>query len=104
MQHRSYFNNKIKNRFQYKLNVPVTFIKVALDEGPGQIKYQYPEFGKLHQVVSLLIRCSDISERCQSSTHTSCVMPNTYKDPNISYEDLVPLPTDCVDIFFNRTR
>ena len=46
-----------------KLNVPATFINVALDEGPGPpIKYQYSnELGKLYQVVSQLIRCCDIS-------------------------------------------
>jgi ubiquitin carboxyl-terminal hydrolase 9/24 len=41
---------------------------VALDEGPGPpIKYQYPELTKLHQVVSQLIRCCDVSSKTQSS-------------------------------------
>lgn len=45
---------------------------VALDEGPGPaIKYQYPELGKLYQVVSQLIRCCDISHKCQSSHQVS---------------------------------
>ena len=34
-----------------RLNVPATFIQVALDEGPGPpIKYQYAELSKLYQV------------------------------------------------------
>lgn len=64
-----------KNEYPYEililflqLNVPATFMLVALDEGPGPpIKYQYPELTKLHQVVSQLIRCCDVSSRTQSS-------------------------------------
>ena len=55
-----------------KLNVPATFMLVALDEGPGPpIKYQYAELGKLYSVVSQLVRCCDVSSRCQSSSHVS---------------------------------
>lgn len=51
-----------------KLNVPATFMLVALDEGPGPpIKYQYAELGKLYAVVSQLVRCCDVSSRMQSS-------------------------------------
>lgn len=51
-----------------KLNVPATFMLVALDEGPGPpIKYQYAELGKLYTVVSQLVRCCDVSSRMQSS-------------------------------------
>lgn len=50
------------------LDVPALFIQVALDEGPGLlIRYQYPELGKLHAVVSCLIRSCDVSSRWQSS-------------------------------------
>lgn len=87
-----------------QLNVPVIFMQVALDEGPGpSIKYQYPELSKLHQVVSQLIRCSDISDKCQSSNPQGRPLPNPYKDPSISHEDLMPLSPECVDILFNRT-
>lgn len=52
---------------------------VALDEGPGpNIKYQYPELTKLHMVVSLLIRCCDVSAKTQSSSQVS------YKVENVS--------------------
>lgn len=58
-----------------KLNVPAMFMLVALDEGPGPpIKYQYAELGKLYAVVSLLIRCCDVSSKCQSSA-TASVSP-----------------------------
>jgi hypothetical protein len=50
------------------LDVPALFIQVALDEGPGlSIRYQYPELGKLHAVVSCLIRSCYVSSRWQSS-------------------------------------
>ena len=55
-----------------KLNVPATFMTVALEEGPGPpIKYQYAELGKLYAVVSQLVRCCDVSARCQSSVAVS---------------------------------
>lgn len=80
-------------------------MQVALDEGPGpSIKYQFPELNKLHQVVSHLIRCTDISDKYQSSTQNSRPLLNPFKDPNISYEDLVPPSPECIDILFNRTR
>uniref|UniRef100_A0A1A9ZPQ2 ubiquitinyl hydrolase 1 n=1 Tax=Glossina pallidipes TaxID=7398 RepID=A0A1A9ZPQ2_GLOPL len=87
-----------------KLNVPVIFMQVALDEGPGpSIKYQYPELSKLHQVVSHLIRCSDVSDRCQSSSQNIRPLANPYKDANISYEDLIPISPECAEILFIRT-
>ena len=56
-----------------KLNVPSLFMLVALDEGPGPpIKYQYAELNRLYSVVSVLVRCSDVSSRCLSSN----VSPN----------------------------
>jgi ubiquitin carboxyl-terminal hydrolase 9/24 len=52
-----------------KLNVPALFMLVALDEGPGPpIKYQYAELNRLYSVVSILVRCCDVSTRCLSST------------------------------------
>lgn len=57
-----------------KLNVPATFMLVALDEGPGPpIKYQYAELGKLYTVVSQLVRCCDVSTRMQSSINGRCI-------------------------------
>ncbi|XP_067634379.1 probable ubiquitin carboxyl-terminal hydrolase FAF isoform X3 [Eurosta solidaginis] len=87
-----------------KLNVPFIFMQVALDEGPGpSIKYQYPELSKLHQVVSNLIRCSDISDKCQNSNQNAQPLENPYKDSNIRREELIPLSPECADILFNRT-
>lgn len=58
-----------------KLNVPATFMLVALDEGPGPpIKYQYAELGKLYTVVSQLVRCCDVSSRMQSSINGEFVL------------------------------
>lgn len=66
-----------------KLNVPATFMLVALDEGPGPpIKYQYAELGKLYTVVSQLVRCCEVSSRMQSSINGECV--NVDNDSRIS--------------------
>ncbi|XP_016979798.1 probable ubiquitin carboxyl-terminal hydrolase FAF isoform X5 [Drosophila rhopaloa] len=87
-----------------RLNVPMQFIQVALDDGPGPaIKYQYPEFSKLHQVVSHLVRCSDVSEKCQSSNQNGRPLPNPFKDATVAHEELTPLSTECMDLLFNRT-
>ncbi|KAK2527097.1 Usp9x [Columba guinea] len=63
-----------------KLNVPATFMLVALDEGPGPpIKYQYAELGKLYTVVSQLIRCCNVSSRMQSSINGIVAYSYTYE-------------------------
>lgn len=62
-----------------ELNVPATFILVALDEGPGPpIKYQYADFAKLYQVVSLLVRCCDVSYKCTYYYNEQPPLPNPY--------------------------
>lgn len=62
----------VKRTQLLKINVPATFMLVALDEGPGPpIRYQYAELGKLYQVVSQLIRCCDTSSKMQSSVQVS---------------------------------
>ncbi|XP_015113730.1 probable ubiquitin carboxyl-terminal hydrolase FAF-X isoform X2 [Diachasma alloeum] len=89
-----------------KLNVPVTFMLVAIDEGPGPtIKYQYPELTKLHQVVSMLIRCCDVSSRCQSSHAPSgmAVLPNPYGDPQCQNDYLMAIQPQAAEILFTRT-
>lgn len=79
-------------------------MKVALDEGPGPpIKYQYPELSKLHQVVSHLVRCSDISSHCQSSKRNCPPKPNIYVEPNIPPELFMPLSKEATDSLFLRT-
>lgn len=86
-----------------KLNVPATFMMVALEEGPGPaIKYQYTDLGKLIQLVSNLVRCCDISSRCQSSGGGP-VLPNPYGDPSCP-DYIAPLSPQASDILFGRTR
>ncbi|XP_074657837.1 ubiquitin carboxyl-terminal hydrolase 9X-like [Tubulanus polymorphus] len=86
-----------------KLEVPATFMLVALDEGPGPpIKYQYPEFGKLFAVVSQLVRCCDVSIRCQSSTPGQNALTNPHGDPNLG-ESLMPIPSPVAEILYGRT-
>ncbi|XP_022918953.1 ubiquitin carboxyl-terminal hydrolase 9X [Onthophagus taurus] len=85
-----------------KMNVHTTFMLVALDEGPGPaIKYQYTELGKLNQVVSCLVRCCDVSSKCQSSTGVP-ILPNPYGDPSCP-EYIMPLSVQASDILFGRT-
>uniref|UniRef100_UPI0035900D99 ubiquitin carboxyl-terminal hydrolase 9X-like n=1 Tax=Myxine glutinosa TaxID=7769 RepID=UPI0035900D99 len=76
-----------------KLNVPATFMLVALDEGPGPaIKYQYAELGKLYSVVSQLVRCCDVSAFNQSSINGNLPLPNPYGDGNLAQPLMVLQP------------
>lgn len=92
-----------------KLNVPAIFMRVALDEGPGPpIKYQYPELSKLHQVVSHLVRCTDVSEQSsigQDPDGTSkSKLPNKFIEPSLKPSDLMPLSPDAAELLFGRQR
>ncbi|XP_076235119.1 ubiquitin carboxyl-terminal hydrolase-like faf [Calliopsis andreniformis] len=86
-----------------KLNVPVAFMLFAIDDGPTPtIKYQYADLTKLHQVVSMLIRCCDISSKAHSSHAQSGVapLPNPYGDPACQNEYLMPIQPQAADILF----
>ncbi|XP_064639618.1 probable ubiquitin carboxyl-terminal hydrolase FAF-X isoform X3 [Lineus longissimus] len=86
-----------------KLNVPATFMLVALDEGPGPpIRYQYAELGKLYAVVAQLARCCDVSMRCQSSVAGQAPLPNPHGDPNCP-QPVMPIQSQVADILFGRT-
>ncbi|XP_018561344.1 probable ubiquitin carboxyl-terminal hydrolase FAF-X isoform X3 [Anoplophora glabripennis] len=98
-----YANQGIQEKAQLlRMNVPATFMLVALDEGPGPaIKYQYTELGKLNQLVSCLIRCCDVSGKCQSSNGNP-VLPNPYRDPTCP-DYIMPISPQAAEILFNRT-
>lgn len=86
-----------------QLNVPATFMQVALDEGPGPaIKYQYPELTKLHCVVSQLIRCCDITSKTQSSQPGQPPLPNPYGETTPG-ECLMPIQPQAEEILFGRS-
>lgn len=77
---------------------------VAIDEGPGPtIKYQYPELTKLHQVVSMLIRCCDVSSKTRSSQN-AMPLPNPYGDKDCQPEYIMPIQSQAEEILFSRTR
>ncbi|BES97389.1 ubiquitin carboxyl-terminal hydrolase [Nesidiocoris tenuis] len=85
-----------------KLNVPATFMMVAMDEGPGPaIKYTFPEFTKLHCVVSQLIRCCDLSARTTSFIPSEQPLPNPYGELPPG-ETIMPIQPDAEKILFGR--
>ncbi len=89
-----------------KLNVPATFMLVALDEGPGPpIKYQYAELGKLYAVVSQVVRCCDVSPRCRSSNTDQGIPPlsNPHGDPTLQ-QPLVMIQAQVAEILYGRAR
>ncbi|XP_054167467.1 probable ubiquitin carboxyl-terminal hydrolase FAF-X [Oppia nitens] len=84
--------------------VPELFILVALDEGPGPpIKYQYADLGKLYNVVSLLIRCCDVSSKTISSMSGNKVYPNPFMAEDID-DYLMPIPPQVADLVFNKSN
>ncbi|XP_076338950.1 ubiquitin carboxyl-terminal hydrolase 9X-like isoform X1 [Tachypleus tridentatus] len=87
-----------------KLNVPATFMLVALDEGPGPpIRYQYAELGKLHQVVSILVRCCDVSCKTQSSVQENQPLPNPHAGDQVCANYIMPIQPQVADILYNKT-
>ncbi|XP_067944193.1 ubiquitin carboxyl-terminal hydrolase 9X-like [Watersipora subatra] len=81
------------------LNVLGTFIQVAIDEGPGpSIKYQYVELAKLFSVVSILIRCCDVSSECRTQDKRSiAVNPYTWQN-----QPPYPLPQHVANLLFKN--
>lgn len=82
-----------------QLGVPATFMLVAFDEGPGPpIRYQYAELGKLYSVVSLLVRCCDVSSRMRSSSTGTQPKANPFGEgpPVMEIQPVV------ADILFNK--
>lgn len=78
-------------------------MQVALDEGPGPpIKHQYPELCKLHQVVSQLVRCSNISQRTQSSEEGKAVLANPYGESQYPTEHLAVLSKEAIEYLFTK--
>ncbi|KAG1670256.1 putative ubiquitin carboxyl-terminal hydrolase FAF-X [Nymphon striatum] len=97
-----------------QLNVVSTFINVALDDGPGPaIKYQYAELSKLYQVISILVRCCDISSKAQSSITVNqssmCLqnnlpLPNPHAGDHICPEYIVPVQPYVAEILLNKNN
>lgn len=79
-------------------------MQASLGEDPSAlIKGSYSELGKLHQVVSVLVRSSDVSSRCQSSIPMGTVLPNAFLEPHVQSDSLIPLSKEANELLFNRT-
>lgn len=77
---------------------------VALDENPViVIKSQFPEWTKLHQVVSMLVRCCDISCKAMSSHPGQMPLWNPYGDPQCP-EYIMPIQSAVADLLFGKTK
>lgn len=86
-----------------RLSLPTKFMNLALDENIiPSLKTQYSEFGRLHQVVSVLVRSCDISSRCKTASNEPVVQPNPYAFDNGQY--ICALPPDAADLLFNKTN
>jgi len=99
-----YCNTSREARAQLiKLGVASRFIMVAQDENViPSLKSQfseYREFGRLHQVVSILVRSCDVSSKCQPYKDGQ-ILPNPYSFDNDSY--ICSLPLDTADQLFNK--
>ncbi|XP_045450528.1 probable ubiquitin carboxyl-terminal hydrolase FAF-X [Melitaea cinxia] len=70
-------------------------------------KYQYPESAKIHQVVCALVRCCDVSARCQSAGagEGAPPLPNPYADPQpaLAAAPRPALSAAAADVLYNRT-
>ncbi|CAG9782928.1 unnamed protein product [Diatraea saccharalis] len=94
-----------------RLKILDVVLSVCMDDSSSSlVKYQYPESAKIHQVVYVLVRCCDVSSRCQSAGAAEGVqpLPNPYADPppsSSSAPPLVrpPLSSTAADVLYTRT-
>lgn len=85
-----------------RLNVPQIFVSVAMDDGPGPpIKYQYADLSKLYQVVSILVRCCDLTSKCSSSHQGGSILKNPYGEEPEGVS-LHSLPPQVAEALFTR--
>ncbi|KAK3094503.1 hypothetical protein FSP39_002606 [Pinctada imbricata] len=99
-----YANLGVDEKLQLlNLNVPSLFMLVALDEGPGPpIKYQYAELNRLFSVVSILVRCCDVSARCLSSNQGEQPKANPHGDNQIT-SPLMSIQPQVTDLLYGKT-
>jgi len=71
------------------LNVHVTFIHMMMEEGNG-MRAQYTELAKMHCVVSVLIRCIDLSSLRMTNNNIAPPPPCPYKTYPIICDTLEP--------------
>lgn len=87
-----------------RLNVLGTLMLVALDEGPGPpIKYQYADLSKLYQLVSLLVRCCDVSSKTHSCLANAVPLPNPHMGDQLCQEYLMPIQPQVAACLYNKT-
>ncbi|CAH0691384.1 unnamed protein product [Chilo suppressalis] len=92
-----------------RLKILDVVLGVCMDDSSSSlVKYQYPESAKIHQVVYVLVRCCDVSSRCQSAgaAEGAQPLPNPYGDPPPSTGAPIqrpPLSTAAADILYTRT-
>ncbi|XP_065887407.1 ubiquitin carboxyl-terminal hydrolase 9X-like isoform X3 [Dysidea avara] len=84
-----------------QLGVPSSFIAFCLNEGTrNPVHSPNIDYTKLYAVVSILIRCFDLSVKQQSSVKGAKVKPNPIADVEVQ----VPLTDDIKQWMFERTR
>ncbi|XP_052737124.1 probable ubiquitin carboxyl-terminal hydrolase FAF-X isoform X2 [Bicyclus anynana] len=101
-----------------RLKILDIVLSVCLDDSSSSIgKYQYPDSAKIHQVICALVRCCDVSARCQSANASdgALPLPNPYGDPpqSLSPQSLSPhshlhnprpvISPTAADVLYNRT-
>ncbi|XP_069354342.1 ubiquitin carboxyl-terminal hydrolase 9X isoform X2 [Maniola hyperantus] len=92
-----------------RLKILDIVLSVCLEDSSSSLgKYQYPDSAKLHQVVCALVRCCDVSSRCQSATASegTLPLPNPYGDPPHGLGQLPARPVispTAADVLYNRT-
>lgn len=84
-----------------KLDVPVLFIGVSLDEGPGPpIRTPYADLAKLYPTVTYLVCCYDITRLQTSREEGQAPLHNPFSDQEVQ----VPLPPAVEEQLFKRPR
>ncbi|ESN99988.1 hypothetical protein HELRODRAFT_192681, partial [Helobdella robusta] len=99
-----YANLGIPERHQLiNLGVPELFLIVAMDESKiPSIKYQSTELTKVYAVISVLVRCCDVSAFCSSSLQNKAPLPNPHKDQSMNNKYVAVIQPAVADILFKN--
>ncbi|XP_028043113.1 probable ubiquitin carboxyl-terminal hydrolase FAF-X isoform X2 [Bombyx mandarina] len=101
----TYANLGLTEKLQLlRLKILDIILSACIDDTSSGGKYQYPESAKVHQVVCALLRCCDVSGRCQSAAEGAAPLPNPYAEPpHVAPADRHVMSPLVADILYNRS-
>lgn len=83
-----------------KLKILDVVLAVCMED--TSVKYQHAESPKIHQLISMLLRCCDVSSRCQASNLDDIVLPNPFTEPPPLPFTMPVLSGPAIELLYGR--